>query len=384
MLAETQTSKASPEDSIPDRVPGAPALRTCIQKVATGPEYSKDLSYEEAYAGMSAILAEDADPVQAAVYFIALRMKRETDEENKGTLQAILDRMQTATAAVDELVDVADPYDGHIRGLPASAFMAPVLAACGVPAVCHGLEAVGPKYGITQRQILRHLGVNVDASPAEAALYIADSGIGWAYVDQRKACPSLHKLVGLRSRMIKRQVLTTVEVLTGPVRARGRTHLMTGYVHKAYPPIYAELARFAGFDSALIVRGVEGGIIPSLKQPAKIFHYHDRGAEQDFLVEPTQLGIEQPTRAVPLPAALTDGVEDGGIDVAAAARVAAEAGVAALQGEAGPMRDSLVYGASLCLTHLKRADSLAQAAALVRNILDSGQALARLEASMKE
>jgi uroporphyrin-III C-methyltransferase/precorrin-2 dehydrogenase/sirohydrochlorin ferrochelatase len=35
-------------------------------------------------------------------------------------------------------------------------------------------------------------------------------------------------------------------------------------VHKPYPRIYALLARHAGFDSALIVRGVEGSVIPLL------------------------------------------------------------------------------------------------------------------------
>jgi len=36
-------------------------MRQCIQKVATGPEYSKDLSFDEAYESMRAILAGDAD-----------------------------------------------------------------------------------------------------------------------------------------------------------------------------------------------------------------------------------------------------------------------------------------------------------------------------------
>ena len=79
--------------------------------------------------------------------------------------------------------------------------------------------------------------------------------------------------------MIKRQVLTTVEVLSKPIQGRKKTHFVTGYVHKPYPPVYADLAREAGFDTACIVRGVEGGVIPSLRQTGKYFHYHDRGAE---------------------------------------------------------------------------------------------------------
>ena len=81
------------------------ALRSCIQKVATGPEYSKDLSYEEALQAMTQILSDSADPVQTAVFFIALRMKRETDDENKGVLQAIIDSANITTADVPELLD---------------------------------------------------------------------------------------------------------------------------------------------------------------------------------------------------------------------------------------------------------------------------------------
>ena len=55
-------------------------MRSIIGRVATGPEYSKDLPFEEARAAMHYILNNQADPVQAGVYLIALRMKRETVE----------------------------------------------------------------------------------------------------------------------------------------------------------------------------------------------------------------------------------------------------------------------------------------------------------------
>jgi len=137
------------------------ALRSCIQKVATGPEYSKDLGLDEAHAAMAQILSDTADPVQTAVFFIALRMKRETDDENKGILQGILETAQIATAEVDEVLDVADPYDGHARGLPMAAFIAPVMASLGVPSVCHGMETVGPKYGVTSHKILKIAGYRI-------------------------------------------------------------------------------------------------------------------------------------------------------------------------------------------------------------------------------
>ncbi len=361
-------------------------LRACIQKVATGPEYSKDLSFEEMRSALRHVLEGGADPVQAAVLLIALRMKRETEDENAGALQAIRDVMQTTTAAVEEVLDVADPYDGYTRGLPVSPFLPAVFAACGVPAVCHGLAHVGPKYGVTHRKVLQAAGVAVDLPPQRVAERLADPHIGWGYVDQRAFCPALHALVPLRTRIVKRPLLTTVEVLAGPIRGRRRTHLMTGYVHKAYPAVYAQLARFSGFDSAAIIRGVEGGVIPSLKQPAKVYAFRDGGEEHPREVHPQELGIEQTTRAVPLPPDLPEAPEAQdeiapAIHIDAAAEAAARAGLRALEGEPGPARDSLVYGAAIVLTHLGHHASLSQAAERVRQVLDRGEALARLRAA---
>lgn len=366
------------------KLTAALAMRSAIAKVATGPEYSKDLSFEEAKAAMDFVLSEDNDPVQTAVFFIGLRMKRETDDENKGILQSIKDTAITAQANVDELVDIADPYDGHSRGLPMSAFIAPVLAANGVAAVCHGLDYVGPKYGITQHNVLKAAGVNVDLTPAEAAKQIENSAFSWAYVDQASFAPRLHDLVDFRTRLIKRQVLTTVEVLVKPISAKGKTHLLTGYVHKAYPPIYAELARFSGYDSAMIVRGVEGGVIPSLQQPGKLWTYQDKGQESDIDLDPTSLGIQQESRAVVLPKDIPELKNQGAgiikpFDTDIAAQHAADAGLAALNGEKGAAYNSLVYAASITLHHLGKAGSLEAAADMVRKTLDSGKALAHLQ-----
>ena len=359
-------------------------LSSIIKRIATGPELSKDISLEEARAGMRFILDGQVDPVQAGIFLIALRMKRETDDETRGVLEAIREATHTAIAPVDEVVDIADPYDGYNRTLPAAPFLPAVLSACGVPAVSHGVERMGPKYGVTHRQVLRAAGVPVDLSPAQAASRLADPNIGWAYVDQQAFCPKLHNLAPLRTLIVKRPAITTVEVLTGPVRGRRKTHLVTGYVHKPYPRIYALLARHSGFDSALIVRGIEGGVVPSLRQTAKVFFYHDKGEEKSLGFTAADLGIEQTARASPLPDEAAKGGEEidavaAKFDSAAVAKVAAQAGLEALDGRPGPTHDALVCAAAPCLWHMKRHDSLKEAADAVRRALSSGEALRRFQ-----
>ncbi|HHI75775.1 MAG TPA: anthranilate phosphoribosyltransferase, partial [Gammaproteobacteria bacterium] len=218
--------------SLPDPEELDRMMFSIIQRIATGPDLSKDISEEEARLGLLGVIQNAVDPVRAAIFLIALRMKRETREENRGALQAILDTTRRATVEVDELLDLADPYDGYNRTLPASPFLPPLLAELGIPTVSHGLDRVGPKYGITHRHVLAAAGVDVDQNTSAAAARLADPDIGWAYVDQAQYNPKLHDLVELRRKMIKRSVITTVEVLAKPLVARGRTHFVTGYVHK--------------------------------------------------------------------------------------------------------------------------------------------------------
>ncbi|MBA2491535.1 MAG: anthranilate phosphoribosyltransferase [Gammaproteobacteria bacterium] len=356
-------------------------LHACIGKIATGPEFSKNLSFSEAYGAMRHILAGTVDPVQSGVFLIALRMKRETDAENAGALRAIADVTTTATADVDDVLDIADPYDGFARCLPVSPFLPAVLAACGVPTISHGLESVAPKFGVTPRQVLRAAGIDVDLDVRQAAARLSNALTGWGYVDQQAFCPALHALTGLRALIVKRPVISTVENLTGPVRGRQRTHLLTGYVHKAYPPVYARLARASGFASAAVIRGIEGGVLASLRQPAKVHVYHEGGELESREVNPADLNIDYPFRALPLPSALVgQKIEDNpesalGTDSAASA--AAQAGLAALAGEPGAARDSLVYGGAIALTHLRRFDTLRAAAEVVRSALDTGAARAK-------
>ena len=355
-------------------------MTSIIQRVATGPLMSKSISYDEARAGMRLVLEEIADPIQSAVFLIGLRVKRETDDENKGILQGIRDNTKTVVADVDELVDIADPYNGYGRSLPSSPFLPVLLAEAGAPAVSHGIETVGPKFGVTHNQVLQAAGVSVELTGEEAGKQISNPEIGWAYVDQRSFCPSLFGLADFRKRIVKRAAISTAEVLTGPVRGRKKTHLLTGYVHNEYPPIYTMLARHSGFDSALLLRGTEGGVTPSLRKRGEFVRYWEQGEDKVVEADPAEIGIEQVNRLVPIPPALLPkkdrefGPDENNAEIA---KLAAKEGLAALEGKNSPTSDALLYSASLTLWHLGRYDSVPDAAFVVREILSSGTTVER-------
>ena len=348
-------------------------MREVIQRIATGPALSKDLSAEQAEQAMQQVLRQQADPIHAAIFFIALRMKRETDDENIGVLRAIRQATRHCVAAVDEVVDLFDPYNGYIRCLPMSPFIPCVLAACGLPCYSHGIERVGPKYGVTHEEVMAAAGINVALPVDEAAMNLASPDIAWAYVSQSQFCPQLSDLSDLRHKIVKRSILTTVEGFAGALTGRKQTHLVTGYVHKAYPPIYLELARTVGYSSALVIRGVEGGVVPSLRQNAKVHRLVDESIT-DLVLEPANFSIEQSQRAVALPAEFAgiDGVSLNTRQRKALAQTVLESGLAVLSGEPSMARDALVYGAAIILWHCGRAASHMEAAEQVAQAIDNG------------
>ncbi len=355
-------------------------LNRVIQKIATGPHLSKNLSEEEAFDAMTFIQSGRATDVQSGIFFIALRMKRETADEMTGVFRSILAQAPGCEVAVESLVTFADQYAGYARGLPASPFIPAVLSAIGIASITHSPVVMSPKHGLTVLSVLKYCGVEACANLPEAATRL-ETGNGWALLDQCVIAPKLAALNRLRDSIVKRPCLSTLECCLKPFHSTaGQNHLITGYVHKPYPPIYAMCADVAGFDSATLIRGVEGGVVPSVAQVSRYFPWQrDRDAVPNTIVpfeeltlsevaiDPVKLGLSQTQRCVPWP----EGVDV--TDHITAASICAKKGLAALQGEIGVMRDTIRLGAAVTVAGVHRwsTDSALEA---VDAVLESGEA----------
>ena len=360
-------------------------MRQYLQLVATGPELSKSLNQAQAEDAMALILQGEIDSVQTALFLIALRMKRETEAENLGVLDALIKRTKTRQIKNNSVLAIADPFNGYLRSMPATAFLPAVFAACGLPGYIHGLQTVGPKYGITAKMVLHAAGVNVDLNVDQGSGSLENNDLGWCYLDQKHYIPCLHDLVELRDTMVKRSCISTLEVVLKPLYGAASTFLMTGFVHKAYPPVYAALARHVGFSSAAIIRGVEGGCVPSLSQVSRYFGYQGEGELILNKLSPQEISIQQEQRGVVIPDEFNQDLQSTSFDNAhvlnnLAANVA-EHGVDALNNKPGAMRDSLIYAASIGLTQFGIASDLQESANLARKAIASGEALERFIAA---
>jgi len=365
----------------------AKLIRSAIQRVATGPELSKNLSRDEARSVMHALLDGSADPVQAGVFLIGLRMKRETDEEFKGVMDALNDKTEICHSTANEIITISDPYNGFNRTLQGSLFTMPVLAACGMNVYSHGVELGGPKFGVTHHTIIKALGGNPLRSTDEVASRVSDPNIGWGYLDQKVMNPALHSLNELRMRIVKRPVLSTTEVLVSPIKGANKTHLVTGYVHKPYRDTYCMLARHMEYDSLLLVRGTEGGIIPSFRADAHIVRYNQTVDYEELDIDLTPLELLRSYRAEDVPDDLPLATEESNPigmkwDINELSALCAEKGRDALKGKTGALLDAAILGAALIMWHTGYQPNMKTATDHARQVIASGEALSRLDAGL--
>lgn len=243
-----------------------------------------DLSELEIRTGLGYVFDDDTPDYMKAVFQEALRLKRETHVENMTTYNVLLEKTKRIDVDIPILIDLSNPYDGFKRHSNQILDIAKRLAKAGCPTIIHGVESMGPKFGVTVHQLLKEAGENPLKSLDEVKANLENPDIGWAYVDQSIFCPELFKLRQLRIDMVKRPVLATVEKLLQPVRAH-KNRLVTGYTHPPYKDKMAKLITQSKlFDDTLIFRGVEGSMQLPEDKRARLIRLQHGSQDADTFV----------------------------------------------------------------------------------------------------
>jgi anthranilate phosphoribosyltransferase len=241
-------------------------MKGYLQKIAAGPRLSKDLTEEEAEDALALILDDKVSKVRAGVFLIAARMKLETLPENIGYWRALQNRVSPTTVDIDQLLQIADPFDGFQR-IPYFGFYAiPVIAQLGLPVYGHSALPLPPKFGITFEQILqKHY--SVAEGPQRITLL---EKYRFGYLSIADTLPPLENLRGLRTEIIKRPMLATLEKILMPVQARHNI-LATTYFHRGYEVALTEIGKLSRFDKVIIGNGMEGTTLFGIHKEAKVF-----------------------------------------------------------------------------------------------------------------
>ncbi|KAI3452689.1 hypothetical protein Pfo_009353 [Paulownia fortunei] len=359
------------------------------------------LGYEEVQGVLRDVLPLTLEDKKSAAvsesllsaFLIGQRMNRETDRELKAYCLAFDDEHGPVPLAdIRSLTHYGEPYDGNTRYFRSTLFVAAVRSCYGESCLLHGVDWMPPKGGITEEQMLKFMGANTHLTSMQAKMLLEDEDVGFAYISQREAQPSLYSLIGLREHIKKRPPLATTEKVQQFVRAKGKEAIVAGFYHEGYEESLLMLMRRRGVHSGLVVKGEEGALSMTtrLRSPNA-----SKGLPVNYCSGFRSLNVT-PTPAV-------DGVSresfnivvnanDYGFEPSDTPRTDRsvtkniELGLAALRGEKGPAYDRIVLNAGM-VDHLLGCDGaqdISSALDRAREAIDSGRALNRLLSYIKK
>ena len=243
-------------------------MQAYLKKIAAGPKLSKDLTEEEAEDALSLILDGEVSEVRMGVFLIAARMKVETVPENIGYWRALQKKITPRKIALNNLLQIADPFDGFQR-IPYFGFYAiPILAELGLPTYGHSALPLPPKFGITFDDLL----VNHYKFPKSGNGRIKKiEKFKFGYLSTADTHPTLENLRSIRTEIVKRPMLATLEKILMPLQAESKNYLATTYFHRGYEVSLTEIGKLSKFDRVIVGNGMEGTTLFGVHKEAKIF-----------------------------------------------------------------------------------------------------------------
>ncbi|XP_027346740.1 uncharacterized protein LOC113858341 [Abrus precatorius] len=321
-----------------------------------------------------------------AAFLIGQRMNRETDRELKAYCLAFDDEGPPPVADVRSLTHYGEPYDGNTRFFRSTLFVAAVRSCYGESCLLHGVDWMAPKGGVTEEQMLKFMGANIYLSPFKAKKLLEDDEVGFAYVSQREACPSLYSLIRIREHIKKRPPLATTEKIQQYVKASGKEAIVAGFYHEGYEEPLLMLMKRRGVHSGLVVKGEEG----ALSMTTRLRSVNTtRGLPVNYCSGFRSLDISSTSELVGVTRqgfSLEVNAKDYGFQPTDTPRTDRsvskniELGLAALRGEKGPAYDRIVLNAGMVdhLLGVDGAEDISAALDRAREAIDSGNALKRL------
>ncbi|XP_058766131.1 uncharacterized protein LOC131639671 [Vicia villosa] len=322
-----------------------------------------------------------------AAFLIGQRMNRETDRELKAYCLAFDEENGPPPVAdVKSLTHYGEPYDGNTRFFRSTLFVAAVRSCYGESCLLHGVDWMPPKGGITEEQMLKFMGANISLSPFNAKKLLEDDEVGFAYVSQREARPSLYSLIGIREHIKKRPPLATTEKVQQYVKASGKEAIVTGFYHGGYEESLLMLMKRRGVHSGLVVKGEEGALSMTTRLRSAST---TKGLPVNYCSGFRSLDISstsEPGGVTRQGFSLEVNAKDYGFQPTDTPRTDRsvsrniELGLSALSGEKGPAYDRIVLNAGM-VDHLlgaEGAEDISVALDRAREAIDSGSALKRL------
>ena len=322
-------------------------IQEAIGKLVEG----RHLSADEAEKVMDLIMTGEATQAQIGAYLVALRMAGETPEEIAGSVRSMRAKATWVKTKHPFVIDVVGTGGDGTHTFNISTSAALVVAAAGQPVAKHGNRAVSSKSGAAD--VLKALGVNIEASPEKVGECIDEVGVGFLFA------PMLHgamkHAIGPRRELAMRSIFNVMGPLTNPARAQSQ---LVGVYAPELTELVADVLRQVGCQKALVVHGSDGMDELTLTGPSRVSEW-DGSEIRTYDVTPEEAGLERADAD-----ALKGGEPPENADITRAI----------LAGENGPKRDIVLLNAAAALIAANKAENLREGVGQAASAIDSGKA----------
>lgn len=320
----------------------------------------EDLNEQEMSQALEAVMSGSVSEHDMAEFLLALNAKGPTIEEITGAARVMRKFSLSVKTGLDVILDTCGTGGDQKNTFNISTLVALVVSGAGVAVAKHGNRSVSSRCG--SADLLEALGVNVHLDQDRLARCLDELGI--AFLFAQKFHPAMKNVAQVRKSLGVKTIFNILGPLTNPA---GATHQLMGVFSQELVEPLAHVLRKLGSRQALVVRGSDGLDEITTTNTTLASHWNGK-AVVSYEIDPKSLGI-----ALAQPQDLTGG------DIETNVRLTYEI----LNGGSGPKKDIVLLNAAYALYVAGKAHSPADGLSLAQESLDSGKALAKLEALKK-
>jgi len=315
----------------------------------------RSLTMEEAASVMEEIMEDKATPAQFGAFVTALRLKGETVDEIVGLAKTMRAKAVPVTIA-EPVVDTCGTGGDGLHTFNISTAVAFVAAGAGLKVAKHGNRAMSSQCG--SADVLEALGVRIDLNAEQVQRCLQEVGIGFMFAPVFH--PAMKYAAVPRREIGIRTVFNILGPLTNPAGARAQ---LLGVADEILVERLALVLHGLGCQHALVVHGEDGLDEITVTAETQVCELKD-GSIKSYSISPEEFGLSR---------ASLDSLKGGTLDENAALlrRV--------LAGTPGPQRDAVLINATAVLLVGDRVETLQEGAVLAKEVVDRGNALAKLE-----
>lgn len=328
-----------------------------LLKPLIGAAADRPLTRAEAETAFGLLFAGEATPSQIGGLLMALRTRGETVDEYSAAaavMRAKCHKVKAPAGAMD-IVGTGGDGKGTLNISTATAF---VVAGAGVPVAKHGNRNLSSKSGAADA--LGQFGINVmiDAQRVEKAL----KDVGICFMMAPMHHPAMAHVGPVRAELGTRTIFNILGPLTNP--AGVKRQLTGAFARDLIRPMAETLAQL-GSERAWLVHGSDGTDELTITGVSWIAALDTDGTVTDLEVHPEDAGLPvHPFQDI----------------VGGTPEANGHAMRALLNGAPSAYRDAVLLNAAAALLVADKVSSLPYGVEMARESIDSGAALAKIEA----